>query len=78
MVRFDGDHANWVLVVILVAMALLLAMVSTTGYGADIRAVQQADSHAGLRADQASHFWQVAAQDRKEDNGVDKYALYAD
>jgi tetratricopeptide (TPR) repeat protein len=62
MVRLDGDHANWVLVVILVAMALLLAMVSSRGYGA----VQQADAQAAARADQASHFWQVAAQERKE------------
>jgi tetratricopeptide (TPR) repeat protein len=62
MVRVDGDHVNWVLVVILVAMALLLAMVSSTGYGAP----QPADSQAADRTDQAKHFWQVAAQDRKE------------
>lgn len=62
MVRFDGDHVNWVLVVLLVAMALLLAMVSSTGYGS----VQQADPKAAARADQARHFWQMAAQERKE------------
>jgi hypothetical protein len=33
MIRAEGDYANWVLVVILVALALLLAMVSSTGYG---------------------------------------------
>jgi hypothetical protein len=33
MVRFDGDHANWVLVVVLAAMALLLALVSSASYG---------------------------------------------
>jgi len=62
MVRFDGDHVNWVLVVILVAMALLLAMVSASA-NAD---VQQAAPQAAARADQARHFWQMAAQDRKE------------
>jgi tetratricopeptide (TPR) repeat protein len=62
MVRFDGDHVNWVLVVILVAMALLMAMVSSTAYGS----VQVADPQAVARADQARHFWQMAAQERKE------------
>ena len=50
MVRFDGDHVNWVLVVILVAMALLLAMVSSSA-NADL---QQANPQAAARADQPS------------------------
>jgi tetratricopeptide (TPR) repeat protein len=62
MVRLDGDHINWILVVILVTLALLLAMVSSTAYSA----VQQADPQAVARADQARHFRQVAAQERKE------------
>jgi tetratricopeptide (TPR) repeat protein len=67
MLRFDGDHVNWVLVVILVAMALLLAMVSTAGYGAvDIRSPQQADSQVAARADSVKLFWQVSSQDRKD------------
>jgi hypothetical protein len=66
MFHADGDHVNWVLVVVLVAMALLLAMVSSTGYGAvDIRSPQPVDPTTA-RADQAKLFWQVAAQDRKE------------
>jgi hypothetical protein len=31
IVRLAGDHANWILVVILVALALLLVAVSSTG-----------------------------------------------
>jgi tetratricopeptide (TPR) repeat protein len=62
MVRFDGDHVNWVLVVILVAMALLLAMVSSSA-NADL---QQANPQAVARADQAKQFWKLAAQERKE------------
>jgi len=62
MVRLDSDHVNWVLVVILVAMALLLAMVSSSA-NADL---QQANPQAAARAEQAKHFWQVAAQERKE------------
>ena len=33
MVPVEGDHVNWVLAVILVALALLLAWVSSTSYG---------------------------------------------
>jgi tetratricopeptide (TPR) repeat protein len=62
MLRVDGDHANWVLVVILVMLALLLAMVSSTAYSD----VQQANPQAAPRADQAKQPWQPAAQDRKE------------
>jgi tetratricopeptide (TPR) repeat protein len=62
MFRVDGDQVNWVLVVILVAMALLLAMVSSTAYG-DVR---QANPQAATRADQAAEFRQMAAQERKE------------
>jgi tetratricopeptide (TPR) repeat protein len=62
MVRVDGDHANWVLVVILVALALLLAMVSSTAYGD----VQQSNAQAAARTDQDKQLWQVAAQERKE------------
>jgi hypothetical protein len=29
--RFAGDHVNWILVVILVALTLLLVVVSSTG-----------------------------------------------
>jgi tetratricopeptide (TPR) repeat protein len=61
MIRLDGDHVNWVLVVILVMMALLLAMVSSTA-NAD---KQQAALQAAARADQANR-WQMAAQERKE------------
>jgi hypothetical protein len=69
MVRYDGDHVNWTLIVILVALALLLATVSSTG-SADIRSPQQADPLAADRADQVEQFWRLAAQersDRKED-----------
>jgi hypothetical protein len=62
MVRFDGDQVNWVLVVILVAMALLLAMVSSTAYSD----VQQPNPQAAARVDQATQFRQVPAQERKE------------
>jgi tetratricopeptide (TPR) repeat protein len=62
MIRLDGDHVNWVLVVTLVTMALLLAMVSSSAYGT----VQQSDLQAAAGADQAKHFWQLVAQDRKE------------
>jgi tetratricopeptide (TPR) repeat protein len=62
MIRVDGDQVNWVLVVILVAMALLLAMVSSTAYG-DVR---QGNPQAAARADQAAQFRQMAAQERKE------------
>jgi tetratricopeptide (TPR) repeat protein len=62
MVRFDSDQVNWVLVVILVAMALLLALVSSSAYGD----VPQPSAQASARANQATQFEHVAAQERKE------------
>jgi tetratricopeptide (TPR) repeat protein len=62
MFRLDGDHTNWVLVVILVAMALLLAMVSSTAYGDVPRANPQVAAPAG----QSRAISQAAAQERKE------------
>jgi hypothetical protein len=65
MLRYDGDHVNWTLVVILVALALLLATVSSIGSGStDIRAPQQPDPQAAIRADQAEQFWRLAAQNQ--------------
>jgi hypothetical protein len=49
MVRSVGDHVNWFLVVFLAALALLLAMVSSTGYGG----TEAADSQAAVRAELA-------------------------
>jgi hypothetical protein len=65
MVRLDSDHANWVLIVILVAMALLLAMVSSLAYGDQI-STQKAVSQSALRADQAAGLALASQQDRKE------------
>lgn len=62
MLRFFDDHVNWLLVVFLVTLALLLAMVSSTGYGS----VQQADPQATARAGQVTLLKLVATQDRKE------------
>jgi tetratricopeptide (TPR) repeat protein len=61
MVRVDGDHVNWILVVILVAMALLLALVSPSA-GGDLQA---GNPQAAARADQAKQLAK-AAQERKE------------
>ena len=57
----DGDHVNWVLVVVLVALALLLAMVSSTGYGFD----QPSRVPAAGRENQAAMFWRIVSQDTK-------------
>ena len=62
MIRADSDHVNWVLIVVLVALALLLATVSSTAYGER----RSADTQSAIRSDQAARFWRMAAQDRKE------------
>jgi hypothetical protein len=62
MFRIDSDHANWVLVVILVAMALLLSIVSSSSYGD----TQLASSQTAAQSGQAKQVLQVAAQDKKE------------
>jgi tetratricopeptide (TPR) repeat protein len=59
MFRLDGNQVNWVLVVVLVAMALLLAMVSSSAYGD----VQQRNAQSA-QAEQAKPL--LAPQDRKE------------
>jgi tetratricopeptide (TPR) repeat protein len=64
MVRFDSDHANWVLVVILVAMALLLAMVSSAS--GDQITTQQGVSQSAIRANQVAGLAVAVQQDRKE------------
>jgi hypothetical protein len=61
MFRLDGDHVSWVLVVILVALALLLAMVSSSAYGTgDTPLSRQGGVQYPAPADQ------VAVQDGKE------------
>jgi tetratricopeptide (TPR) repeat protein len=62
MIRIDGDHTNWILVVILVAMALLLAMVSSTAYGD----VPRANLQVATPAQQANPSSELAPRDRKE------------
>jgi hypothetical protein len=57
----DGDHVNWVLVIILVALALLLALVSTSGYGS----TPPADREAAI-PDRQIQAIEWAAQQRKE------------
>jgi hypothetical protein len=61
MIRFDSDHVSWVLVVILAAMALLLAMVSSRASAG----VRLADSPAVGAGDQIRAASQLVAQDRK-------------
>src|SRR5262245_46978677 len=65
MFRMDGDHVSWFLVITLVTFALLLALVSSAGYGADQIAGQRTDSIAIIPTDQSARSW-VAQQDRKE------------
>lgn len=65
MFRMDGDHVSWFLVITLVTLALLLALVSSAGYGADQIAGSRTDSTAIIRTDQSARSW-VAQQDRKE------------
>jgi hypothetical protein len=65
MFRMDGNHVSWFLVITLVTLALLLALVSSTGYGGDQVAVHRADSTTIIRTDHTARFW-VAQQGRKE------------
>lgn len=57
MVRVDSDRVNWALVIVLVAVALLLATVSSVGYGDQVVAPTKSLSGPS---------WQSVGQNRKE------------
>ena len=62
MLRVDGDHVSWTLIIILVTLALLLALVQSTAHGGQ----PVSDSQSTVRSDQAVRFWRMVTQDRKE------------
>lgn len=69
MFRIDGDHVSWLLVVTLVALALLLALVSSEGYGGDRVAGYRGDLVAGTGAAPTVRLL-LAQQDRTEHRTV--------
>jgi hypothetical protein len=65
MFRIDGDQTNWILVIVLVALALLLALVSTSAYG-DVRLGNSQVTARSDQTSQANRPFPVVAQDRNE------------
>jgi len=63
MTRLDSDHVNWVLVVILVVLALLLALVQSSAYGGG----KPGDIPPASRADHSHGTWRLATQEKAKE-----------